>query len=146
MMKIKERKRFGYGHSGKLVRDNTMQRAFKEDPSCAFSYKYLSDHELQSHLFNKLQEEVLEVLEAKNKEQICDELADLLDVIDAIKKLNLISEETLTIARKKKQELRGGFDSKLFIEWIECEQSGSDSFYEYYLRNSHKYPELDPIS
>jgi len=135
--------RFGYGYSGKLVRDQTMDQALKEDPGCSFSYKYLSDQELQLHLFNKLQEEVLEVLEAKNQEQICAELADLLDIIDAVKKHNFISEEMITIARKKKADLRGGFDAKLFIEWIECEPSGPHSFYEYCLLNPHKYPELD---
>lgn len=137
------KKRFGYGNHGKLVRDETMERALKEDPSCTFSYRYLNDNEIQLHLFNKLQEEVTEVLEAKNPEEICSELADVLDIIDAIKKHNFISEEALMIARKKKQELRGGFDSKLFIEWIQC---GSYSFYEYYLLNPDKYPELEPIS
>lgn len=136
------KKRFGYGHYGKLVRDKTMERASEEDSSCSFSYKYLNDHELQPHLFNKLQEEVLEVLEAKNQEQLCSELADLLDVIDAIKKHNLISEEILNITRKKKQELRGGFDSKLFIEWMECEPSEPGSLYEYCLLDPRKYPEL----
>lgn len=145
MVKIKERKRFSYGNSGKLVRDKTIEIALKEDPDCLFSYKYLSDHELQPHLFNKLQEEVSEVLEAKNQEQICSELADILDVIDAIKKHNFISEEALIIARKKKQELRGGFDSRLFVEWMECESSGSHSLYEYCLLNPDKYPELDPV-
>ena len=145
MFNTKERKRFSYGDSGKLVRDNTIKMALKEDPDCLFSYKYLNHHELQPHLFNKLQEEVSEVLEAKNQEQICAELADILDVIDAIKKHNGISEEALIIARKKKQELRGGFDSRLFVEWMECESSGSHSFYEYCLLNPHKYPEIDPV-
>ena len=42
MIKNKQRKRFGFGYYGKLVRDKTMELAFKEDPSSSFSYRYLS--------------------------------------------------------------------------------------------------------
>ena len=144
MTKIQERQRFGFGSLGKLVRDKTMEQCCKEDPSSSFSYKYLTDQELQPHLFNKLQEEVIEVIETKSKEQMCSELADLLDVIDAIKKHNLISEEEIATVRKRKAESRGGFDARLFIEWIEFEPSEANRLYEYYLLNPQKYPKIDP--
>lgn len=143
-MKKKQRKRFSFGDSGKLVRDKTMEQACKEDPSSSFSYKYLNDNEIQPQLLNKLQEEVAEILEAETKDQLCSELADLLDVIDAIKKHNSISAEELTISRIKKSELLGKFDNKLFIEWMECESSETNKWYKYALLNPHKYPELEP--
>ena len=137
------KKRFGYGNHGKLVRDETMGRALKEDPSCTFSYRYLNDHEIQPHLFNKLQEEVAEVLAANNKEEICAELADVLDIIELLKKYNNISEQELAAARQHKYKLRGGFDTKLFVEWIEFDNpSGPHEFYEYCLSNPEKYPKL----
>lgn len=134
------RKRFSYGHCGKLVRDKCIERGLADDSTCKFSYKYLEDHEFQTHLFNKLQEEVLEILESKNKEQICSELVDVLDVVDAIRKHNNISKQELSIAQKHKHKIRGKFDSKLFIEWHEM---GPSQFYYYCLENSDKYPEIE---
>ena len=137
------KKKFGYGPGGKLVRDRTMEYGLQGDSSCRFSYKYLSEQELQPHLFNKLQEEVAEVLAANNKEEICAELADVLDIIELLKKHNNISEQELAAARQHKYKLRGGFDTKLFVEWIEFDTpSESHEFYEYCLSNPEKYPKL----
>jgi len=134
------RKRFGYGCSGKLVRDRAIERVLQEDSTSVFSYKYLEPHELQVHLLNKLQEEVAEVLESKHKEEMCLELVDVLDVVDAIMKHNNISKEELDIVRKNKYKSHGKFDSKLFIKWHELGPSG---WYDHFLGNPHKYPELD---
>ena len=134
------RKRFGYGCSGKLVRDRAIERGLEEDNTSTFSYKYLENNELQTHLLNKLQEEVAEILEAKHKEEMCLELVDVLDVIDAIMKHNNISQEELAIIRNNKHKSRGKFDSKLFIKWHEL---GPSDWYYHFLDHPHKYPELD---
>ncbi len=63
-------------------------------------------------LKDKLKEEVNEFLEDSNEE----ELADILEVINAICKFKDINMESLEILRIKKTEERGSFNNKVILE------------------------------
>ena len=65
-------------------------------------------------LKDKLQEEVDEFLEAENLE----ELADILEVIDAITNHLNIQKEELEDTKNKKAEERGKFNNKTILEEV----------------------------
>jgi predicted house-cleaning noncanonical NTP pyrophosphatase (MazG superfamily) len=65
-------------------------------------------------LKEKLKEEVDEFLGSENIEK----LADILEVIDAICKLNKIDKRKLKLLHKKKREERGGFKRRIVLDKI----------------------------
>lgn len=79
--------------------------------------RVLNDEEYKKQLEIKLKEEYEEVLAASGIERI-EELADMLEVIRALTKLeNKTLEDVLLIADKKAQK-RGAFDKKVFLEKV----------------------------
>ena len=64
----------------------------------------------------KLQEEVDEVLEADSPEEVKEELADILEVINAICDFKNIDKKDLESLRIKKAEERGGFKDKIILD------------------------------
>ena len=66
-------------------------------------------------LFNKLQEETEEVVTANSKENLTEELADLLEVMNAIATANNIDYGEIEKIRLAKKEKRGGFEDKIFL-------------------------------
>ncbi len=70
------------------------------------------DKEYAEKLKQKLGEEVKEFLESESPE----ELADILEVVDAICKYKNISQEELIKIKTKKHEARGGFDQRIILE------------------------------
>lgn len=109
----------------KLVRDKMID-IYKHDvankiSASDYSVKYLSREETLEELKNKLLEEAQEVFEAygKDREHLKEEIADVIEVIDAILYHNSITlDEVLTI-RDKKKEKRGGFETGLYLESID---------------------------
>ena len=85
-----------------------------EVPSGAFGISYekriANEEEYREELFKKLDEEVKEFLEDKNSE----ELADILEVIEAIKKFPEFSD--VESVKNKKLEERGGFKKKIILK------------------------------
>ena len=73
-----------------------------------------NDEEYLEKLKEKLQEEVKEFLEEDNIE----ELADILEVIYALKDFKF-KQEDLEEIREKKKEQRGGFKDKIILEKVE---------------------------
>lgn len=66
-------------------------------------------------LRRKLVEESLEVLDAKNSEQVAEELADVKEVMHAIMARLHISDQAVENARKRKAKNRGAFDAALML-------------------------------
>lgn len=77
--------------------------------------KVLNDKEYRDELNRKLQEEVKEYLEDNNIE----ELADIVEVIYGILNSMDISIEEFEKVRKDKEEKRGAFIEKVFLEEAE---------------------------
>ena len=71
-----------------------------------------SDEEYGRKLVEKLSEEVKEFLESESPV----ELADILEVVEALCKHKNISMEELAKIKIKKREDRGGFDAKIILE------------------------------
>ena len=77
--------------------------------------KILSDEEYIAALETKLNEEVAEYQADKNLE----EMADVLEVLQAICVARGYSLDELEAMRAKKAEERGGFSDKIFLEYVE---------------------------
>jgi len=99
----------------KLVRDHIPEIIEANGQRCAVST--LSDEAYLDALDNKLNEELQEYQESKSLE----ELADLLEVIYAVAAARGSSMEEVETIRTAKAELRGGFDKKLMLIYVESD-------------------------
>ena len=100
----------------------------------------LSDEEFQKQLKNKLLEEALEVQHATTHHEMLEELADVLEVVEAMAKSLGFSEKELQNCKQKKREEKGGYDEKKFITIAE-HPTGSPQE-KYCLAHPDKYPEI----
>ena len=78
----------------------------------------LSDSEYRQALRDKLREEAREAATA-NGEDLIEELADLLDVIDALIESHNITQESILLTRDQKRAEKGGFARKVKLLWTE---------------------------
>ena len=77
----------------------------------------LNDEEYRSELIKKLNEEYDEVVNASG-EDIIEELADMLEVMESIAKLQNKTLDNIIIEKEKKKNKRGGFSKKIFLEGV----------------------------
>lgn len=96
----------------KLVRDNILEVIRYKGGNPLFHIA--SDEEYWLKLKEKLQEEVNEFLESEKVEEI----ADIMEVIEAILIYRRISSSQILKIKKKKFEERGSFNKKIVLE--EC--------------------------
>ena len=94
----------------KLVRDKIPEIIEADGRTC--KTHILTDEEYLIALEEKLNEEVAEYQKDKNLE----EMADVLEVLQAICVARGYSLEELEALRKKKTNDRGGFSKKIFLE------------------------------
>ena len=92
----------------KLVRDKIPE--FLDSKGISYEARIAGTDEYKSELIKKLGEEIGEFLEAKNSE----ELADIMEVIDALKKLPEFTD--VEIVKNKKLEDRGGFEKRIICK------------------------------
>lgn len=97
----------------KLVRDKIPN--IIEDSGKRAVIHILSDEEYIVALETKLNEEVVEYQVDKNLE----EMADILEVLQAICVARGYNLEQLEEKRKEKAEERGGFKNKIFLRYVE---------------------------
>ncbi len=100
----------------------------------------LEPDEYIKRLNDKLIEESKEVTQAKDKMEIAEELADVLEVIQAISIANNLSFQDIENARLKKRATKGGFDKRVYCSIIEI--PGNHKRVSYYLSRSEEYPEV----
>ena len=100
----------------KLVRDNIPDIIIGngENPIT----RMLSDKEYKEELEKKLYEEYQEVLNTTNTKDRIEELADMLEIIIALAKLEDKSLEDVVEVAKTKRLKRGGFDKKIYLERV----------------------------
>ncbi len=93
----------------KLIRDKIIDRMLSEGKQP--EYRQVSDSELLPHLYGKLIEESNECVIDQNQEEI----ADVLEVIEAIvQKSGWSMDQILQIKATKKQE-KGGFEKGILL-------------------------------
>ncbi len=110
----------------KLVRDKMID-IYKHDvenkvSANGYSVRYMEKGETLERLKDKLLEEANEVFEAygeSDKAHLKEEIADVIEVIDAILYHNDIKLEEVLALRDAKKEKKGGFETGLFLESID---------------------------
>ncbi len=110
----------------KLVRDKMID-IYKHDvenkiSASSYSVRYMEKEETLERLKDKLLEEAQEVFEAYNNEDkshLKEEIADVIEVIDAILYHNNITLEEVLAIRDAKKENKGGFEKGLYLESID---------------------------
>ena len=80
--------------------------------------RILSDAEYKEELEKKLHEEYLEVLDATGDSRI-EELADMLEVMEALAGVENKTLEDVLSVKAKKQEKRGAFKDRIYLEGVE---------------------------
>ena len=99
----------------KLVRDNIPDIIISNNETPVT--RILRDEEYKKALEEKLYEEYEEVISSDGSDR-CEELADMIEVIKALAKLeNRTLEEIISLAEEKRAN-RGGFDNKIYLEIV----------------------------
>ena len=80
--------------------------------------RVLDDMGYKDELEKKLHEEYLEVLDAEGENRI-EELADMLEVMEALASVENKTLEDVLSVKAKKQEKRGAFKDKIYLEGVE---------------------------
>lgn len=93
----------------KLVRDN-IPKIIKSE-GFEVNYKILDEKAYKEALIKKLDEELTEY----HKDRTLEELADILEVINALTKTHNSSPEELEKIRKAKAKKKGGFSKRIFL-------------------------------
>lgn len=98
----------------KLVRDN-IPKIIESDGEKVI-WRVLSSDEYKKALEAKLLEEAHEVIEALNKGETLEELADVLEVVEAIALLNDSDLEEVLKLKREKVKKKGGFSKRLYLQ------------------------------
>ncbi len=101
----------------KLVRDRILE--IIEQDGVKSQSRILNDEEYRQELLKKLVEEANEVINAKDKEELHKELADVWEVIESIMKTFSLDHNKIMKLKQDRREKRGGFDQKIFLETTE---------------------------
>ena len=100
----------------KLIRDK-IPEIITSNGGVPFT-RILDEDEYKVELETKLMEEYNEVLLATGEERV-EELADMLEVISSLAKLEGKSLEEVIEVKNKKCDKRGGFEKRIFLEKVE---------------------------
>lgn len=123
----------------KLWRDKAVD--LMQQMQSIIHWQRLNDAEYNDQLRQKLLEEAKEVVMATSKQQLIQELADVLEIITAISDVNEIPFEEVQAMQLKKRQERGGFEGRKFVTIAEHLEG---SFGEKYcLADPQKYPEIN---
>ncbi len=98
----------------KLIRDKIVDIIEKDGKKAIVST--LNDEQYKIELLKKLLEEANEVANSSNSNEMLEELADVLEVIRYLAKINGKELNDIVTIADKKKEKRGGFDDKVFLE------------------------------
>lgn len=105
----------------KLVRDKIPENIDSE-PGRKSKYRILDDKEYLTELNKKVIEEANEFIE----ENSIEELGDLMEVINAIMKLKGYKMEEVYKTMKVKEEKKGAFYNKIYLEYVDEEKRNLD--------------------
>lgn len=96
----------------KLVRDNIPDICISNNQIP--DYRILDDEEYRRELRKKLKEETKEYLISHSEE----ELADIVEVVEALAKVQGVSFEKLLEIKEQKAKKNGKFDKRYFLERV----------------------------
>ncbi len=119
----------------KLLRDRVP--LFRQKDGITIHQKQLDEKSFIAELKKKLLEEAEEV-RISQKDTLLEELADVLEVMHVLLNTYNYSWDELEQARVAKKEKRGGFDTQLYVEYVDVPMH--TQAYNYLSKNPKKYP------
>jgi len=122
----------------KLIRDNVPSKLQKKE-IVVYQHSMERDEYLKA-LARKLIEEAHEVVQAQNKDEVTEELADMLELIQTLEREHGISSDDVEKKRLQKRELNGAFDNKIFCSYIEIDEG--NPHIQYYIDRPKQYPQF----
>lgn len=99
----------------KLIRDRIPEKIAKAGAAC--ETRLLTEEEFERELVKKVEEEASGMPAAASREELIEEMGDVLDVIDEVRKLKGITDAELAVTRARALEKKGGFEKRLFLLW-----------------------------
>ena len=100
----------------KLVRDRIPEIIENDHKTCAT--RILNDEEYLKCLKSKLLEECHEVMDAEG-EDIKKEIADVLEVLEALENTLHIDHKEVLPIKEKKARSNGAFNNKIYLKYVE---------------------------
>ncbi len=100
----------------KLVRDR-IPKIIERDHAKTET-KILNSDEFKKALKKKLLEEVDELRMAKTKNEVANEIADVMEILRALSETEHLSWQTIEKTRTTKRKQRGGFSKKIFLKHV----------------------------
>src|SRR4030042_3524661 len=97
----------------KLIRDRIPEKMTRV--GATYEIRKLGKKEFKRELLKKVGEEASGLLEAKNKTDIIEELADVLDVAEEARKHWKIKPSCLRTKQKENALKKGGFKKKIYL-------------------------------
>lgn len=85
----------------------------------SFAARPMQKVEFRTELLKKVGEEASALPHLKSAKEIVAELADVLDVVDAVRREFGITSTEITKARKENTVKKGGFAKRVYLEWSE---------------------------
>ena len=98
----------------KLIRDG-IPEIIEKDTGQKPETRILDDEEFKGYLLKKMAEEAAELQDAKDKEHLAEEMADILELIDEILAVNGLNLGEIRKVQKEKAEKRGGFKKRILM-------------------------------
>ena len=101
----------------KLIRDK-IPEIIKQEGGNPTVFE-LGEEQFKQALKSKLAEEAQELIRAKSPAELRNELCDILELVEAIAENDGIALEELQQEKAQKKEKKGGFNQRLFLEYVD---------------------------
>jgi predicted house-cleaning noncanonical NTP pyrophosphatase (MazG superfamily) len=98
----------------KLIRDK-IPELVKQEGIVPSIRKIQNDEEFLEYILKKIVEEAQELSEAKTDSNILEEIADVYEIINALKQLKNLSDADIEAVQTQKRQKRGGFDERIIM-------------------------------
>lgn len=98
----------------KLIRDRIPEKMLRRGVSCDI---FEAKDDYVWFLRKKLMEESREVYHAKTRDELIEELADVVEVFQALKREEGIKDDEIREARRYKAKQKGRFQKRLILRW-----------------------------
>lgn len=100
----------------KLIRDNIPNKIRNKGEECE-ARMIEDDAEFEQELLKKVKEEASALSMVRTREDLLDEFADLMEVLDALKEFHNLSPEEMREVRVENQQKKGSFKHRYFLHW-----------------------------
>ncbi len=129
-----------YFRLNKLIRDKIFDLMQSKNQEI-YGKRTLSTEEYADELKRKLLEESKEINKCVNKDELAQEIGDILEVIDHLKEAFGIDDNEIKQYRDEKSKEKGGFEDRIYVSIVGVRNE--DPWLDYYLNNLDIFPEVD---